>query len=89
MKKTNHKERFYATIERKPVNRTASWLRLSVAEALPALFKYIGVNSYNELKEKIGDDIYPVNVPYNHPPLNHIACAFNFFEKEAISRCCQ
>ena len=84
-----HKERFYATIERKPVDCPASWLWLPIAEALPALFKYIGVNSYNELKEKIGDNIYPVDAPFNHPSLNHIACAFNFLEKEAVSRCCQ
>ena len=30
----NRKERFYATIERKPVDRPASWLGLPVAEAL-------------------------------------------------------
>ncbi len=33
----NRKERFYATIERKPVDRPASWLGLPVEEALPAL----------------------------------------------------
>ena len=81
----NHKERFYATIERKPVDRPASWLGLPVAEALPALFKHFEVNSYNELKEKVGDDIYPVEVPYKNPPLNHIACAFNFAQKGAES----
>ena len=81
----DHKERFYATIERKPVDRTASWLGLPVTEALPALYKHFGVNTYDELKEKIGDDIYPVEVPYNHPPLNHIACAFDFAQKDATT----
>ena len=33
----SRKERFYATIERKPVDRPASWLGLPVEEALPAL----------------------------------------------------
>jgi len=81
----NRKERFYATIERKPVDRPASWLGLPVVEALPALFKHFEVNTYNELKEKIGDDIYPIEVPYNHPPLNHIACAFDFAQKDAAT----
>ena len=53
----NRKERFYATIERKPVDRPASWLGLPVAEALPALYKQFGVSTYNQLKEKIGDDL--------------------------------
>jgi uroporphyrinogen decarboxylase len=81
----NHKERFYACIERKPVDRPASWLGLPVAEALPALFKHFGVSTYNQLKEKIGDDIYPIEVPFNKPPLNHIACAFDFAQKGASS----
>jgi uroporphyrinogen decarboxylase len=79
----NRKDRFYATIERKPVDRPASWLGLPVAEALPGLFKHFGVSTYDQLKEKIGDDVYPVEVPYEHPPLNHIACAFDFAQKNA------
>ena len=81
----NHKERFYATIERRPVDRPASWLGLPVSEALPGLYKHFKVGAYNELKAKIGDDIYPVEVPFNHPPLNHIACAFDFAKKIAGS----
>ena len=81
----NRKERFYATIENKPVDRPASWLGLPVAEALPALYKQFGVRTYNELKETIGDDIYPVDVPFNKPPLNHIACAFDFAQKDTAS----
>ncbi len=79
----DHKERFYATIERKTVDRPASWLGLPVDEAIPALFKHFRVNNMLDLKKKIGDDIYPVDVPYNHPPLNHIACAFDFAQKDA------
>jgi uroporphyrinogen decarboxylase len=81
----DRKERFYATIDRKPVDRPASWLGLPVAEALPALYKHFKVGTYSELKAKIGDDIYPVEVPFNHPPLNHIACAFDFAQKQAGS----
>jgi uroporphyrinogen decarboxylase len=79
------KERFYATIERKPVDRPASWLGLPVPEALPALCKHFCVGTYNELKAKICDDIYPIEVPFNHPPLNHIACAFDFAQEGASS----
>lgn len=81
----NRKERFYATIERKPVDRPASWLGLPVADAMPALLQHFKVGSYNELKEKIGDDIYPIDVPFNKPPLNHIACAFDFAQKGTSS----
>jgi uroporphyrinogen decarboxylase len=81
----NHKERFYATLERRPVDRPASWLGLPVPQAMKGLFKQFKVNSYNELKSKIGDDIYPIEVPYKNPPLNHIACAFNFAQKGASS----
>ena len=79
----NHKERFYATIERKPVDRPASWLGLPVPGALGGLYKYFKVNSYNELKSKIGDDIYPVEVPYHCSPMNHIASAFDFSQAGA------
>jgi uroporphyrinogen decarboxylase len=74
----NHKDRFFATIHHQPVDRPASWLGLPVPSAEPALKKYFGVNSMDELREVIDDDIYPVEVPYNYPPSNHIACAFNF-----------
>jgi uroporphyrinogen decarboxylase len=40
--------------------------------------KYFGVNSIDQLRIEIDDDIYPIEVPYNYPPSNHIACAFNF-----------
>lgn len=74
----NHKERFFATIHHQPVDRPASWLGLPVPSAEPALMEYFGVNSIDQLREVIDDDIYPIEVPYNYPPSNHIACAFNF-----------
>ena len=72
------KERFYATIERRPVDRPASWLGLPVPDAHPELFRYFDVSSIEELKSKIDDDIYAIEVPFNDPPSNHIACAFKF-----------
>jgi uroporphyrinogen decarboxylase len=73
-----HRERFFATIHYQEVDRPASWLGLPVPSAEPALMKYFGVTSIDQLRTAIGDDIYPIEVPYNFPPSNHIACAFNF-----------
>jgi len=74
----NHKERFFATIQYQQVDRPASWLGLPVPSAERELMRYFGVNSIDELRIAIDDDIYPIEVPYNYPPSNHIACAFNF-----------
>ncbi len=82
MNMTN-KERFYATIERKPVDRPASWLGFPVEAAEQKLMKFFGVNNIGELKMRLDDDIWPVEVPYDHPPANHIACAFDFAISES------
>ena len=84
MKRTNmmtHKERFFATVARADVDRPACWLGLPTSDAVPGLLRHFKVKSIDELKKKIGDDIYPVEVPYHHPPANHIACAFDFAKK--------
>ncbi len=78
----NHKDRFFATMENAPVDRPASWLGLPVPSAEPGLKKHFGVNSMDELKAVLDDDIYPIEVPYNYPPSNHIACAFDFAKKK-------
>jgi len=74
----NHKDRFFNTIQHQSVDRPASWLGLPVPSAEPALMKYFGARSIDQLRIVIDDDIYPIEVPYNYPPSNHIACAFNF-----------
>ena len=51
--------------------------------ALPNLYKYFNVNSVLELKQVIGDDIYAIEVPFNQPPSNHIAMAFDFAKRSA------
>ncbi len=66
------------TVERKPVDKNATWLGYPDEAALPGLFSYFGVNSIEELKHKIDDDIWPVDVPYSSPYGNHIAGAFDF-----------
>ena len=76
--KLSHKERFLATIGNEATDRPASWLGLPVPSAEKALFSHFGVKTIEELKSIIDDDIYPIEVPYNDPPSNHIACAFKF-----------
>jgi len=77
----DHIERFYATIERKEVDRPACWLGLPVPEALEGLFNHFKERSLRELKLKINDDIWTVDVPYHDPPNNHITMAFDFPKK--------
>jgi uroporphyrinogen decarboxylase len=86
-----HRERFRATLERRPVDRPAAWLGMPTTEALPALFAHFGVNDLEGLKRRLDDDIWPVEVPYRHPPVNHIACAFDFavaadYEERTLTR---
>lgn len=76
-----HKERFYNTVERKPVDRPATWLGMPVPDACKGLYEYFRVEDMDGLKRRIDDDIYPVDVPFNCPPANHIACAFDFAKK--------
>ena len=76
-----HKERFLSTISRQPVDRPASWLGLPDLAALPGLFKHFKVNTLDELKKSIDDDIWPIDVPYHYPPHNHIGCSLNFAKK--------
>lgn len=77
----NHIERFYATIERKSVDRPASWLGLPVPGAEKKLFEHFEVSSINELKRVIDDDIYAVELPYHSPTSNAIYAAFDFAKK--------
>ena len=72
------KERFYATIQYKSVDRPATWLGLPTKAAIPGLLKYFNVSSIQDLKEYLQDDVWPVIVPYNNSPQNDIGCALNF-----------
>jgi len=74
----NHKDRFFATIHYQPVDRPASWLGLPVLSAEAGLKNHFMVKNIDQLRNAIDDDIYPIEVPYNYPPSNHIACAFRF-----------
>ncbi|MCQ2114059.1 MAG: L-rhamnose mutarotase [Bacteroidaceae bacterium] len=81
-----HRERFFATVQRKPVDRPASWLGLPVPDAIPNLLKHFKVNTIDELKKIIDDDVYPICVPYNNPPTNDIGCSLAFAKSGADGR---
>ena len=72
------KERFYATVNNKPVDHPATWLGLPTPEAIPKLLEYFKVGSIAELKTKFKDDVWPVEVPYYNAPFNDIGCALSF-----------
>jgi uroporphyrinogen decarboxylase len=74
----DHRERFFRTIVYEQVDRPASWLGLPVPGAEKKLLAHFGVSSVDEMKIRLDDDIYPIEVPYSDPPVNHIACAFKF-----------
>ncbi len=80
----NKIERFFATVERKPVDRPASWLGIPDANALPALFAHFGVKNMYELKSVIDDDVYPVEMPYHSPTSDAIYAAFDFAKKGSV-----
>lgn len=71
-------DRFYATINRQEVDRPASWLGIPDAKAIPILCKYFNVPNLLEVKKKIDDDVYPVELPYHSPTSNAIYAAFDF-----------
>jgi uroporphyrinogen decarboxylase len=73
-----HLERFLATVERRPVDRPASWLGIPSTAALPNLYAYFGVNDIKSLKALLNDDIYPVELPYHSPTSDAIYAAFDF-----------
>jgi len=74
----NHIERFYATIDRKPVDYPASWLGLPVPEAGQGLIAYFKIAEIEEMTGAIGDDIVAIEMPYHSPDANAIYTALNF-----------
>lgn len=74
----NSRERFFATINREPVDRPATWLGLPTPDAIPGLLEYFKAESIEEIKTRFDDDVWPIEVPYNNPPHNDIGCALDF-----------
>ena len=81
-----HKERFYATIERRPVDRPASWLGLPDAKAVPGLLRYFDTNNMDGVLRHLDDDLYPVELPYHSPKGDAIYLAFDFAKKGNIDK---
>jgi len=75
----NSIERFYATIERRPVDRPALWLGMPTPSAVPALCEYFGVKTLDELKATCGDDFYAIEVPYKSPTSTALYAAFDWY----------
>lgn len=74
----NSKERFHATIERRPVDRPAWWLGDPLPDTIRQLCAFYDVDGEPALKKIINDDVWSINIPFHCPPANHIACAFNW-----------
>jgi len=78
----NKKERFIATIERRNVDRPASWLGIPDAKALPGLYKYFNTDNFLDFKMAIDDDAWVVELPYHSPVSDAIYAAFDFSKKD-------
>lgn len=76
----NSIERFFATIDRKLVDRPAAWLGMPTETAKEGLFKEYGVSSFHDLKIAVGDDFYAVEVPYESPSASAIFAAFDWYQ---------
>lgn len=76
--KMTPKERFLATVERRPVDRPASWLGIPATTAIPQLLQHFDVPDLDALRMKIGDDVYPIELPYHSPFSDAIYMAFDF-----------
>ncbi|NQU42260.1 methyltransferase [bacterium] len=74
----DHFDRFFATVDRRKVDRPCTWLGLPVPAAYERLFGHFGVENTRELILKLDDDLYPVELPYHSPTSNAIYMAFDF-----------
>jgi uroporphyrinogen decarboxylase len=81
----NSRERFHATIERRPVDRPASWLGIPAEAAMPALLDHFGASGLRGLKDAIGDDVWPVELPYHSDFSDAIYMAFDFAKTGHLS----
>ena len=81
-----HRERFYATIERRPVDRPCTWLGLPDPAAHGNLFAHFQATDMTDLIVKLGDDVFPVELPYHSPVSDAIYAAFDFAKKGRIKR---
>ena len=74
------KERFYATVDRRPVDRPAVWMSAPVGEELTNICRLYGVKDWHELQVIAGDDVYAFDIPYDSGYATSIAAAFDWFQ---------
>ncbi|MDR1852955.1 MAG: hypothetical protein LBR21_09990, partial [Propionibacteriaceae bacterium] len=84
MSTMSHLERFRATVAREEVDRPATWLGVPDAASWPGLYERFGTTDMAVFKEKLGDDVWTVEMPYNSPTANAIYIALNF-SKDPLS----
>ena len=75
----NSRERFYAILERRAADRPASWIGVPSSEALKGLYRYYDVQSMYDLKQRVQDDIYAVEVPYQSEYASAVYAAFDWY----------
>jgi uroporphyrinogen decarboxylase len=75
----NSIERFYATVERRPVDRPACWLGMPTPSEVPHLCEYFSVKNLDELKASCGDDFFAIEVPYHAPTCSALYAAFDWY----------
>ena len=74
----NHKERVFRTLNNEATDRPPFWLGMPVKKAFPGLFSYFRVKTHKDLKTKIGDDIWDVELPYNIKTGTQLYAALDF-----------
>ena len=75
----NSIERFYATVNREPVDRPACWMGMPTPSSIPGMCRHFGVQTLEELKASCGDDFYAVEVPYKSPTCSALYAAFDWY----------
>jgi uroporphyrinogen decarboxylase len=82
----NHVERFYATIERRSVDRPCTWLGLVDPAACQGLLEHFGVGSVSELIIKLDDDIVALKLPCHSLAADSGYLIFDFTKETKIDR---
>jgi len=82
----DHKERFFATIARAPVDRPAVWMGIPDPAAHAGLCRYFSVADMRQLAVRLDDDVWPVELPYHSPTADAIYAAFDFAKQGKIDR---
>lgn len=77
----DHRERFFATLAREPVDRPASFMGLPTTKGWLRLEQFYGVSDHDAVRAQMGDDLYPIDMPYEAPDANATCCALQFAKK--------